>query len=532
MYYLRHLALVGVVGLEGVVYYLIPYKFLIIEVLDFLVPIMAVVLTGSLSQVISYFVSSNFLLYSLGLRDLVLAGVFGIVIALGTLYVWGGLADPIFFNTISNLKWRGKRSLLVLLSGVALLGTFIFFGSTIYGLGALVVSVLGSLSPLELPQGVILSSFSWFSIPLTLALAGQGVWSENGGGVSCVGTVKGEILNNNHGRLWRPRWVPVEYPFCIDLQRMRNYNLSVSGTSGSGKSTLIRQIIRGTSVSVTVFDLHGEHRVHGLHVISGGSVSVNPLSLLGSSPRQRAIEVSYMVKSLFSLGPLQSMALTELILQAYEEKGITEEDKESWSLPPPTFRDVIRLATARDDGNMSSLLPYVTFLSTGPFNAQGIDLDELLLQSSVIDLSGLPSDEVRYVVMETLIRSVVSLMYRQGPRPLWKLLIIDEAPFILSKESGLQLLTRLMAEGRKFGVGIVISSQSIKYLKGLISNSARVFVFSTVEPDDLYYASQLLSAGQRNVEEWLRSRLVKLKKGTMVTLDEEGNLFIVDSETA
>lgn len=226
------------------------------------------------------------------------------------------------------------------------------------------------------------------------------------------------------------------------------------------------------------------------------------------------------------------MALTELILQAYEEKGITEEDKESWSLPPPTFRDVIRLATARDDGNMSSLLPYVTFLSTGPFNAQGIDLDELLLQSSVIDLSGLPSDEVRYVVMETLIRSVVSLMYRQGPRPLWKLLIIDEAPFILSKESGLQLLTRLMAEGRKFGVGIVISSQSIKYLKGLISNSARVFVFSTVEPDDLYYASQLLSAGQRNVEEWLRSRLVKLKKGTMVTLDEEGNLFIVDSETA
>jgi len=50
-------------------------------------------------------------------------------------------------------------------------------------------------------------------------------------------------------------------------------------------------------------------------------------------------------------------------------------------------------------------------------------------------------------------------LYRRGISRLWKFLVIDEAPFILGKETGLEIVERLFAEVRKFGVGMILISQ-------------------------------------------------------------------------
>jgi Predicted ATPase len=513
----------SLVALEAVIAIISPpYVYVFLNILAFMIPVVAAVISGSFVQTLAYLGSSTFLLYSFNFGLALMFGIVGLGLAFILLSIWAGFSDPVLIS----LRWRnvknGTQGIPSLLTAIPIaLVSIVWFHSLIYAVGAIVVSLLSYILGIGSVDGIILTTLSWLGLPMVLNP------SASKGGV-CVGRAKGVILSSSRGRFWRPRWLPLDMDYCVDLSNSKNYNISVSGSSGSGKSTLLSKISLSLGVSVILIDLHGEHDVPGLSSVSGEKVAINPLSLMGFSPRERALEVSSMVKSLFSLGPLQSMVLTELIMEAYEEKGITEEDTQSWSLSPPTFRDVLRLAMAKRDTTESSLLPYLTFLSSWPFNAQGANLEQLLSLDSTIDLSKLPSDEIRYIVVETMLRSLIAMVYRRGQSPLWKVVIIDEAPFLLSKESGAQLLRRISAEGRKFGVGLVLASQTLRDLKPLLTNSSNVFVFNTVEPEDLSYAAQLLSVGRRNVEEWLRSYLPRLGRGEALAYDQRGNLYILD----
>lgn len=61
--------------------------------------------------------------------------------------------------------------------------------------------------------------------------------------------------------------------------------------------------------------------------------------------------------------------------------------------------------------------------------------------------------------METILTSILGTMYTQKYGSLRRLVVIDEAPFLLEKESGEIMAERLFAEGRKFGYGFVMISQ-------------------------------------------------------------------------
>jgi len=86
-------------------------------------------------------------------------------------------------------------------------------------------------------------------------------------------------------------------------------------------------------------------------------------------------------------------------------------------------------------------------------------------------------------------------------------LIIDEAHRIADKESGEEILTRLSAEGRKFGIGLIVSSQRPQNLKGVIANSSFVFTLHLSEPSDIDYTSRLISAFDE------ANRVDEIKKG-------------------
>lgn len=94
--------------------------------------------------------------------------------------------------------------------------------------------------------------------------------------------------------------------------------------------------------TLTLRELH-----RSMKAVYTGKFKTNPLSLLGFSPHERAAEVEESLTYALGLTPLQAQEVCQVILSAYKEKGILEEDSSTWTRPPPTLQDVIVIMESR-----------------------------------------------------------------------------------------------------------------------------------------------------------------------------------------
>lgn len=317
--------------------------------------------------------------------------------------------------------------------------------------------------------------------------------------------------------------------FYLNFGKSKNYNVVIIGTSGSGKSSLAKLLLEKTNLSYLVFDLHGEYSINNANKIDMSRYSLNPLSLNGSSPRQRSLEISYMLKSLFKLGSLQTIDIFNIIMETYAEKGVDENNPNTWNSKPPTFHDVLitmerkkkLVETSQDISRIQSIEPYIQFLSNQMLNDNSIDMDYVFDNNMILDLSKVPTDELKYILIETILRDFRSYLYRRGQSTLWKFVVIDEAPFILSKETGLEIVERLFAEVRKFGVGIILISQLTDHMENILQNSDHIFIFNVIEPKELEYLSKTLGGGDQDKYRAIYQAIQYLDRAHVVTVASE-----------
>ncbi|AWR97186.1 DUF87 domain-containing protein [Acidianus sulfidivorans JP7] len=505
------------------------------------------------SAIISYILFSSVIISLSYLFPIVIIyDFFGFEI-LSFTYIASYLAgDIISFFFISLIRRRIEESFISQLSSInlkinykqVLIDTIIFFFFILVNLliihsiflflgGLFSFLVLLFVNQIEFSPLIFLS---WLSFPYLLSQLGtndkrSGIYIGNTIGVLKRTIVNSSKINTNSTY----KWVSSRSKFFLDLYNNKNFNLIILGTSGSGKSHLAKNIVSNSGVGFLVLDIHGEYNIDGAEIIDASKISINPLSLFGQSPRQRALEVAYMIRSLFNLGNLQTIDLYNLILEAYEDKGIFEDDESSWSNKPPNFRDVLlliekkkRLVNAIQEINrLESISPYISFLVSNTFMETSINIFDMLKKNIIINFSKVTVPEIKYVIIESLLYSIQSFMYLTGQSSLRKLIVIDEAPFILSKDSGEQLVERLFAEGRKFGFGFVIISQTAEYVKKLISNSSYVLVLSMVEPNDIEYISKLLGGQDMEIYKAIYNTLQKLDRGLIITRDILRNEIIL-----
>ncbi|BFH73447.1 ATP-binding protein [Sulfurisphaera javensis] len=432
--------------------------------------------------------------------------------------------------SFSPLKLAISMIISILLYWYLYYNPFLLVGSILAGI---TLSLYGS--NYELP----LVTLSWIIFPY-LVIPKNSITSKNGiiigkiigklGKATAVDTV---FLTSDPNY----KWIRYNSMYYLDFSFSKNYNVIILGTSGVGKSTLAKKILNSLNVSYLVFDVHGEYEINNAKRIDASQITINPLSLFGRSPKERALEISLMLKSLFNLGNIQTMELTNLILEAYAEKGIDEDNQTSWSNTPPTFRDVLLLlekkkklaTTTQDLSKYQSIEPYIQFLTSSIFSNSNIDLSNIFKENFIIDFSKVPTNEIKYIIIETLLKSIQSFMYISGISKLKKIIVIDEAPFILSKESGKNLIERLFAEGRKFGFGFILISQTSEYIKELINNSSYIFVFNLIDPKELDYASKLIGGYDSHIYSAIYETLQKLPRGLCVTRDLlRGDLYLLN----
>lgn len=282
-----------------------------------------------------------------------------------------------------------------------------------------------------------------------------------------------------------------------DTNKLLHTNTGIIGTMGTGKTQFTKSIITqihreskynvdGKNVGILIFDYKGDYNKSKQDFIEATNARVfklfnlpfNPFSISISDdpmpmlPYHIASTFSETIVKAFGLGKKQEALLGDLIIEAYERRGIFSEDPDTWNKLAPTLQDVYNIYEEREDIKKDDSL-YAAFrklIKRKVFEAdpsKTTSLFELIDGVTVIDLSNYDPGTQNLVVAITL-----DLFYSQmqanghskidgDKRQINKIILVDEADNFLSKD--FESLKKILKEGREFGVGTILSTQLLSH---------------------------------------------------------------------
>lgn len=339
-----------------------------------------------------------------------------------------------------------------------------------------------------------------------------------------------------------PAFSPLVVPLGYDVSSGEGINwipgqecngtVLILGASGSGKTTALKVI--GTRLAerafpLLVLDFHGDVEFPGINTVllSSGSactVGINPMELdadpdgsVGLYDEQMGL-LEMIKRAVPKLSHRQHVLLVDAIRETYQRAGIEEGNPTSWHRPPPTFQQVLQLlrgwfihpAHKADQPSIPGCVASIRALFEHPLfqRPRHLTQEELLRGNLRLDLSKL-SDDMRYVVAETVLRKVFRTLRFQGEAAQdndWErfrlFILIDEAKILSmgkgDKNARHRILNLLATEGRKFGIGIILASQMVEHFSDEVRANASVWL--VLKPLDYAEAKRNASNVSQPVE--------------------------------
>lgn len=338
------------------------------------------------------------------------------------------------------------------------------------------------------------------------------------------------------------------YWYPNDTDKVFHTNTGIIGTMGTGKTqftkSMITQIYReskynvdGKKVGILIFDYKGDYNKSKTDFIEATNANVyelyhlpfNPLSVIKAKnskpmlPLHTANSLKVTLAKAFGLGIKQETLLRDLIMEAYEKRGIIKNKPDTWDNPAPTLKDVYDIYVNRDDLKEDSL--YAAFSNLIDFEIFEPDpletksLFELIDGVTVIDLSGYDPDIQNLVVAITL-----DLFYSQmqayghsgvkgNLRQLNKMILVDEADNFLSKD--FETLKKILKEGREFGVGTILSTQLLSHFstgENKYSDYILTWIVHNVAEINPKEAKYIFNAQAKSDQEMICNKIKSLSK--------------------
>ena len=295
-----------------------------------------------------------------------------------------------------------------------------------------------------------------------------------------------------------------------DTDCVLNNNMGIIGTMGTGKTQFTKSLITqlcinqknnfsSTPLGILIFDYKGDYNkskadfvsVTKATVIKPYKIRYNPFSLshrrhdMPLMPLHIANTFTDTISKIYGLGSKQNSVLLESITEAYRQQGISPENEATWNKPAPTFEQVYKIYESGSFGNVKDSLSAVMnklhqFVIFEPDPFKTVSLAELLKGTVVIDLSGYDEDIQSLIVAITL-DQFYSQMHAGGSsktdgklRQLRTFIFVDEADNFM--KTGIPSLKKILKEGREFGVGVILSTQSLKHFCSSDDNYSKYMI--------------------------------------------------------
>ncbi|NFK10061.1 DNA phosphorothioation-dependent restriction protein DptH [Clostridium botulinum] len=294
----------------------------------------------------------------------------------------------------------------------------------------------------------------------------------------------GRDIHRDSEVIWNP----------TDSIQNNHTNTGIIGSMGTGKTqftkSLIYQLnkntyqnIDGKKIGLLIFDYKGDYIDDEFVVATNAKVyetyhlPFNPLELVQGNkdknllPLHTANTLKHTMTTAFGLGTVQENKLKELIMSAYDKRGIKKNDSSTWTNKLPTIAEVCREFFDNEDVKQDKLFACLDKLYDFEIFDPDVDSSKSLYDMidgvTVINLSDSDSDiqnlvvgiilDIFYSQMKVLGESKYDDKYRQ----LSKMILVDEADNFLCEN--FQSLKKILKEGRMFGVGTILSTQLLSH---------------------------------------------------------------------
>jgi hypothetical protein len=266
----------------------------------------------------------------------------------------------------------------------------------------------------------------------------------------------------------------------------------VIGIPGQGKSVTTRKIIRDFSrqgLPSLVFDFHGDMASEP----PAGSVVLNAAEGLPFSPFEpdvalgrpintTAWEIAEVVGYVAKLGEIQRNHVYRALQAVYADHG-WEGTSPGSSIPSmEEFAEALEAVETGSAGKnaRARLQPFTDF---GLFKDDADGRFRILTEERhgwVIDVSQLGLEEVQRFAASFILRRVYREMFTWPQDQTMKLAVVLDEAHRMARDV---TLPKIMKEGRKYGVGVIVASQSAEdFHKDVLANAGTKIVFRTNYP--------------------------------------------------
>ncbi|MDA2930092.1 DUF87 domain-containing protein [Acidobacteria bacterium AH-259-O06] len=290
-------------------------------------------------------------------------------------------------------------------------------------------------------------------------------------------------------------WSPLSHP---------NPHVLIVGGSGSGKSWTIRLLaekLLTLGFQCVLFDFHGDLAVEGAasyRIALDSEYGVNPLAIsldpTGGGPDPQRFEVLEQLRNAFKpMGVLQLALLDDCLKETYRKFGVYQEEPKTWrQAVMPHLGDLkkeLEARIARDPKDLRARglrtklsLAFDFQIFSKPQVPYSLGANGSGAGKGVhVDLSKLPP-QLQYVAADTLLKQILRQHQLGGIQSTSTYLLIDESKLCTpaKKDSPQATLNRIATEGRKFGLGLVVSTQFIGHLgRDVVVNTFTKIVMGT-----------------------------------------------------
>jgi len=293
----------------------------------------------------------------------------------------------------------------------------------------------------------------------------------------------------------------------FDRFSLQNANAVVFATSGAGKSYMVKlEVLRSLmmGVDIIIIDPEMEYK-HLCEAVGGTYVSVslasqakiNPFDL--PKPKGEETKIEDIIRSaiitlkgllrimvgqpqggagVIGFTPEEDSILDRALLEAYAKKDITADSVDLSVLEPPVLSDFIDTLSgmAGAENLVARLTKYTDGTFSGLLNSSTtVEMNNQLVIFSVRDLE----DELRPMAIYTIINYIWNTVRSESKK---RLLIIDEAWWLMMHEDSAKFIHALVKRCRKYYLGITTITQDVNdfllssYGQAIVTNSAMQFL--------------------------------------------------------
>ena len=279
----------------------------------------------------------------------------------------------------------------------------------------------------------------------------------------------------------------------FDRFSLQNANMVVFATSGAGKSYAVKlEVLRSMMMGVDVIIIDPEMEYRHLCDAVGGTyvnislaspAKVNPFDLprpVGQQVstediiRSAVITLKGLIRIMFgALNAEQDSIMDRALLETFAKKDITPESDLA-TVEPPIMQDLLDVLEGMEGvGDLAiKLQKYTTGTFSGLFNSPTtVEMKNQLVIFSVRDLE----DELRPMAIYSLINYIWNVVRSERKK---RLLIIDEAWWLMTHEDSAKFIYALVKRCRKYYLGVTTITQDVNdflrspYGQAIVTNSS------------------------------------------------------------